>query len=103
MAKIAPALHSKLRFCFSSVQTVVAPRPALRQRLARRRDLADVGVGLLLIAHIKVTAERAHALPRLHLELFQILDEISSDDRNRLALQKAVVRRRAQIDRVSIR
>src|SRR5712692_9544294 len=36
---------------------------ALRQGLAGRRDLANVSVGLLLVAHIKVAAERAHPPP----------------------------------------
>ena len=43
---------------------------ALRQGLARGRDLADVGVVLLLIAHVEIATERPHPLPRLELQLF---------------------------------
>src|SRR5437867_1128298 len=75
----------------------------LRFGLFSRRDLANVSVGLLLLAQIEKRAEHAHARPRLHLHLHQIFNEKSRDGWNSFFLLEHFVRCRSQTDRVAMR
>src|SRR5262245_12652025 len=74
----------------------------LRLGVFSGRNLADVSVGLLLLAKIEIRAERAHARPRLHLDVHQIFDKETRDRRNSLFLLKHFIRRRPQSNRVAV-
>ena len=75
----------------------------LRLGLLAGGNLADISVVLLLLAHVQVGAERAHARPRLDLDVHQVFDKKAGDRRNALFLLKHFISCQTQLNRVAVR
>ena len=70
----------------------------LRQGLLTRRDLAHVGVGVLLVGHVEVAPMRAHARPGLQLHLHDVSDMVAREHRDPFPLHEPVVGGGAEVD-----
>ena len=75
----------------------------LRLGLFSGGNLADISVGLLLLAEIEKRAEHAHACPRLQLDIHQVFDEKTRDGGNPFFFLEDFVRCRTESNRVAVR
>ena len=74
----------------------------LRLGLFARRNLADISVVLLLLAHVEVGPQRSHARPSFDLDVHQVFDKEACDRRNRLFFLKQFVSSQTQLNRVAV-
>ncbi len=75
----------------------------LRLGLLAGGNLADIGIVLLLLAHVQVGAERPHARPRLDLDVHQVFDKKAGDRGDTLFLLKQFISCQTQLNRVAVR
>src|SRR4030095_3502032 len=71
---------------------------SLRQSFVARRDLTNIGVGLLLFGKIEIATRNAHPLPSSQLQFHNVADNVSPDDRNSFLGLELIVRGRSKVE-----